>query len=256
MDPLEKSHYVTPDLYDLVYAHYVEDLDFYVAAAKAARGAVLELGCGTGRVLIPTLQAGVDIDGVDVRPEMLEALKRKAAALGLKPRLYPADMRDFTTPRRYALITTPFRAFMHNLSTDDQLSCLRVCREHLDSGGALLFNIFHPSFDKLAHGEGEPYLEQEFRHPSTGLPIRKFVTPHRDRVNQLLRCETEVQELDAQGRTGVVHRYEFSLRWTYKAELELLLHVAGFPRWQILGGFDARPLVKDTDEMVVTAWKD
>ncbi len=256
MDALEKSHYVTPDLYDLVYSGYVEDLDFYVAAAKAARGAVLELGCGTGRVLLPTLQAGVDIDGVDVRPEMLEALKRKAAALGLKPRVYPGDMRDFTTPRRYALITIPFRAFMHNLTTEDQLKTLRVIREHLDSGGALVFNVFHPSFDRLAQGEGEPYLEKEFRHPGTGLPVRMFVTPHRDRVNQLLRCETEVQELDGAGRVAATHRYEFTLRWTYKAEMELLLHVAGWPRWRILGGFDGRTLEKDTDEMVVTAWKD
>ena len=256
MDSLEKSHYTTPDVYDLVYSAYTDDIGFYVDTAKTAKGPVLELGCGTGRVLLPTLQAGVDIDGIDLRPEMLEALKAKAAALGLKPRVFVGDMRDFTAPRRYALITIPFRAFLHNLTSDDQIRTLRVAREHLDSGGRLVFNVFHPSFDRLAQRDGEPYLEAELRHPSTGLPVRKFVTPFRDRVNQLLRAENEVQLLDAEGRTNVVHRYEFTLRWIFKAELELLLHLAGWPRWQIKGGFDGRPLEKDADEMVVTAWKD
>jgi hypothetical protein len=67
----------------------------------------------------------VDIEGFGLHPGMLETLKRKAAALGLKPRLYRADMRDFTMPRRYALITIPFRGFMHLLDSEDVLNALR-----------------------------------------------------------------------------------------------------------------------------------
>jgi hypothetical protein len=77
-----------------------------------------------------------------------------------------------------------------------------------------------------------------------------------DRVSQVRRFQREIQFLDAAGQVTSTRRYEFSLRWTYRAEMELLLHVAGFSRWQIFGGFDRRPLEKDTDEMVVVAWKD
>src|SRR6185503_13374195 len=128
---------------------YKVDIDFYVAAAKAARGPVLELACGTGRVMIPCLEAGADVDGLDLRADMLDALRRKAAAKGLVPRVVQGDMRDFTMPRRYSLITIPFRAFLHLQTTDDQLRALRCVRDHLEPGGALLFNVFHPGFEHL-----------------------------------------------------------------------------------------------------------
>ena len=129
--PRELEGYVQPEVYDLYYSWLTHDIPFYVARAREARGPVLEVGCGTGRILLPTFQAGADIDGLDLHPGMIEVLRRKASALGLGPRVFRADMRDFTMPRRYALITIPFRAFMHNLTTDDQLRTLRCCREHL-----------------------------------------------------------------------------------------------------------------------------
>ena len=89
--------------------------------------------CGTGRVLLPTLEASVDIEGLDLHPGMLDVLRKKAAALGPAPRVHLADMRDFTLARRFALITVPFRAFMHLLTTEDQLRALRCMREHLEA---------------------------------------------------------------------------------------------------------------------------
>ena len=127
MDPDQIEHYIQPAFYDIAYSWYSDDLPFYVARSREARGAVLEAGCGTGRVLLPTLQAGVDIDGIDIHPGMIEVARAKAATLGLKPHLAVADMRDFTMPRRYALITIPFRAFQHLLTTADQVAALRCC---------------------------------------------------------------------------------------------------------------------------------
>jgi hypothetical protein len=66
----------------------------------------------------------------------------------------------------------------------------------------------------------------------------------------------EIQELDAEGRVAASHPSTTSMRWTYKPEMELLLQAAGFPRWQICGDFDRRPLTSDTDQMIVFAWKD
>src|SRR5687767_7456823 len=88
------------ELYDLIVGDLSYCVDFYVDLARKAQGPVLEIACGTGRILLPCLQAGVDIDGLDYYAPMLETLRKKAAALQLSPRLYQADMGDFRLPRR------------------------------------------------------------------------------------------------------------------------------------------------------------
>lgn len=257
MEASDLAQYIEPGLYDLAYAWHTADIPFWVGRAKQAGGPVLEAGCGTGRVLIPVLQAGVDAEGLDLHPGMLEVLKKKAAALGLTPHVHLADMRGFTLPRRYALITVPFRGFMHVLTTEDQLRTLRCLREHLESGGALVFNLFYPSFERIVEPGDVERIEREFPHPETGLPLA-LVTVRReyDRVRQVLRAEVELRESDPRGYAGAVHKHRFSLRWSYRFEMELLLRAVGFSRFEVAGGFDGRPLERDTDEMVWTAWKD
>ena len=247
--------YIAPELYDVAYGWWQEDIPFYVAQARAAGGPVLEVACGTGRVHLPLLRAGADAEGFDLHPGMLEVLRHKAAALGLRPRVAQADMRDFTRPRRYALSVIPFRAFLHNLTTEDELRTLRCCREHLESGGRLVLDLFHPSFERLVEPDGRWRLEREFADPASGTPLELWSRPARDRVQQTMHVDMELREPG--GTAGKAwHPHVFDLRWIYKAEMELLLRTAGFPRWEVAGGFDGRPLVRDTDLMVWTAWKD
>ena len=247
--------YYDPTLYDVVYAHLREDVAFYVDLARASGGPVLEVGCGTGRVLIPTLEAGVEIHGLDLAPSMLETLRSKAAARGLAPRVYQGDMRDFTMPGRYRLVTIPFRAFMHLESTEDQIRTLRCIREHLEPGGLLAFNLFYPSLDHVRRSDGVRALSIEATRPETGLPVRAFDVSRYDRVNQRVAVEREILAGEPDGRETVT-RVAFSLRWVYRFELELLLRSARFARLELFGGFDRRALLRDTDEMVVLAWRD
>jgi len=248
--------YVAPALYDVQYSAYREDLPFWVDLARGAGGPVLEAGCGTGRVYLPVLQAEVDAEGFDLQPGMLDELRRKAAALGLTPRVHAADMRDFTLPRRYVLIIIPFRAFLHNLTAADQLATLRACRQHLEAGGRLVLDLFYPSFARLTEPDGEWRLEREFPHPESGRPMSVVSRRASDRVNQTMQVEMELRELDERGAVVAAHPETFALRWIYKPEMELLLQVAGFARWEVAGGFDGRPLLHDTDQMIWTAWRD
>jgi SAM-dependent methyltransferase len=247
---------VDPEVYDLVYSGYAPEVEFYVGLARAAGGPVLEVGCGTGRLLIPALAAGTDADGLDREPAMLAALRRKAAARGLAPRLYAGDMRDFTSERRYRLITVPFRAFLHLMSTEDQLRGLRCLREHLEPGGALVLDLFYPSWDYIAEHDGRPHVSFEFPHPESGLPVAVEDTSRFDRVNQVVAVERRVLESDARGYAAETHRYAFALRWIFRFEMELLLRAAGFTRWSLSRGFDGAPFEKDTEPMVWTAWRD
>ena len=246
--------YSDPGLYDVIYSGIRDDIPFWVELARAARGPSLEIGCGTGRVMIPVLEAGAEVDGLDLDAGMLSHLEHKVRALGRKVRLLRSDMRDFTMPRRYALVMAPFRVFMHLVSTDDQLRTLRCVREHLEPGGAFVFNLFYPNLASIVTHDGERRLSIETTDPETGRVVEVYDVSRYDRVAQIVRVEREVVRVTDSGREAI--RAEFHLRWTYRYEIELLLAAAGFPRWDLWGGFDHRPLEKDTDEMVIQAWKD
>src|SRR5262245_28316523 len=119
------------ELYDLIFENLDQGLTFYTDLARAAKGPVLDLCCGTGRVLLPCLKEGIDIEGVDLFAPMLTRLRDKARAAGFNPTLHEANMTNFRLQRRFALIMIPNNAIVHNLTTEDQVATLRTCREHL-----------------------------------------------------------------------------------------------------------------------------
>ena len=241
--------------YDALFEDLDFDRSFYLALARHS-GPVLEVTCGTGRILIPCLEAGVDIEGVDLYAPMLARLREKAAAKGLACRVHQADMRSFTVPRRFALVTIPFNGFVHCLTTADQIACLGRCREHLDAGGRLVFNTIPPHLVSAPATEGVPVLEGEVRDPATGSAVRIYDTRTIDRVAQVQHSEMEIQEVDDSGAVLASHRSATDMRWTWAAEMELLLRAAGFARWTIEGGLAREPFTAVSSLMLVTAWKD
>lgn len=244
------------DLYDLLLRDIPYGLDFYTALAHQAHGPVLDIACGTGRILLPCLQEGVDIEGLDLYEPMLATLRAKANALGLSPRLQRADMSDFSMPRRFGLVMIPFNAFIHNMTQEAQIRCLQLCRRHLLPGGLLAFDTFFPSLEIVGAPERTRVLEGECPHPDTGLPMRMYDTRTFDRVAQVQHSLNELELLAADGSVATVYRSQSSARYVYKHEMELLLRVAGFARWEIQGDFDGRPLTREGDAMVVLAWNE
>src|SRR5215510_12979169 len=115
------------DLYDYVVPyHERQDIDFFVQTARASGGPVLEVGSGTGRVLIPIARAGVQITRFDLSPNMLEVCKRRLLdepeAVRSRGTLKCGDMRDFDLSGTFKLVIMPFRPFQHLTTVVDQLS--------------------------------------------------------------------------------------------------------------------------------------
>ncbi len=142
------------DLYDHVTPYRERpDVAFYAALASEAGGPVLELGCGTGRVLIPCARAGATMIGADASAGMLEVCRKKLEAeppeVRARVEIVAADMRAFDLDRRVALVTMPFRGFQHLLTVDDQRRALASLRRHLLPGGRLVFDVFNPSLPML-----------------------------------------------------------------------------------------------------------
>jgi SAM-dependent methyltransferase len=170
-------------------ADAMDDLPFYLGLARqaAARGeAVLELGCGTGRVTIPIARAGAEIVGLDNAPAMLAVARRKAAEAGVRVHWVTADMRDFRLEQRFGLVIIPFRSFLHLLTDADQEACLRRIQEHLLPGGRLALNFF---VQKLAERAGSPVISRIYRD----LQVRYVSRGEMERLLQ--RCGFEVEAL-------------------------------------------------------------
>ena len=137
----EAAHYydVNPTIPD--------DLAFYTARLPSTDAAVLELGCGTGRVLLPLAAASGSISGLERSPAMLARCLQKLQAAGLPPtKAWAAlgDITHFALGRRFDLIIAPYRVFQL-LETEAQVAGLFRCvRAHLAPGGTCILNVFHP----------------------------------------------------------------------------------------------------------------
>jgi SAM-dependent methyltransferase len=260
----DDPYYLDPDLYDAVYSDVVADIEPHVTLMRGAGGPALELGCGNGRLLIPTLQAGAPCDGLDLAPKMLESLRAKLAAKGLKTNVIQGDMRDFSLPDRYSLIAIGFNSFLHNLTQADQLATLRCCRHHLISGGRLVITAFHPSAAKLLEWSGPEKLVKDL--PYGDGRVKLWDRALDDRVEQIRRMSRRIEFSDAAGAVTRRETVEFQLRYVYKPETELLLRVAGFSGWSVRAGFGSdmdpastvvgeRPL-QEGDNLVWTAWRE
>jgi len=136
------------DLYDFIYGGDF-DIDFYEEEAKKAKGPVLEIGCGTGRVMLELIKKGITVEGLDVSKEMLRILKNKARMMGYSPNLYHADMRDFSLKKKYSLILVPYRSFLHLENDEDRLSSLKKMNAHLRKGGKLMLHVYNPSPEEI-----------------------------------------------------------------------------------------------------------
>jgi SAM-dependent methyltransferase len=231
------QYYLDPELYDAIYADVVADIAPHVWRMREAGGPALEVCCGNGRLLLPTLEAGVASDGLDYDASMLASLRRKLVARDLHATLVDGDMREFSLPQRYALIVIPFNSFLHNLNQSDQLATLRCCRHHLAPGGRLVLITFHPSAEKLLEWSGGEKFLKEL--PCQDGLVRIWDRADDDRVEQVRRMTRRIEFTDARGEVTRRVQVKFDLRYVYKPEMELLLHVAGFPRWQ------ARPELAD-----------
>ncbi|MGH3051121.1 MAG: class I SAM-dependent methyltransferase, partial [Gaiellaceae bacterium] len=143
-------------LYDPWSAGVVEDVSFYVDEALAAGGPVVELGAGTGRIAIPVAMAGVHVIGVDSSRGMLEVCAERAREAGVADRLdlRQGDLRRPPVSERVALVTCPFRAFLHLRDDDERLEALLAARELLLPDGRLVFDVFAPSREDVEETDG------------------------------------------------------------------------------------------------------
>jgi len=219
------------------------DAAFYRQLAQEAGGPVLELGCGTGRVLLPIAALGIPCVGVDASPAMLAVLRGKSPPPNLE--LVEARMESFDLgERRFALVICAFRAFQHLLEIDAQLAALANVRRHLAPGGAFAFDVFDPKLAWLVAPGDTERLDATFT--LDGVQTRRFARTTRvDQATQTLEITFRFEPANVAGNTTV------QLRWFYRYEIEHLLARAGFADLTIYGGYDRRAWRPEGDTVIV-----
>jgi len=221
------------EFYDLYHAEgcvpQIEgDVAFYVRQARRARGPVLEIACGTGRVTIPIARRGIPVTGLDRSPHMLRLARAKAD--GLPATFVRGDMKNFDLGRKFRLILIPFRSFQALLTSDEQRSCLRCIRRHLAPGGRLIINVFDPRLEFCVDGRSKVISRyREARDPATGrtafLKVRERAN---DALHQILRETWDYTVRDRRGRTLERATRQLAIRWSYRYEMQHLFELEGF----------------------------
>ena len=229
-----------------------QDIAFYVSEAKAAKGLVLELGCGTGRVLLPIARAGCPIVGLDRSIAMLDAcaaqLKHEPLGVQEAVRLEQRDITDFDLHQRYPLIIAPFRVVQHLITIDDQLRFLAAVGRHLGRTGRLIFDVFNPWFAKMVAADGTEHEDTPLQTLPDGRTLRRTARVLRVRwVDQVSETEL-IYYVD-----GKRYVQAFEMRWFLRAELEHLLARAGFRVREMYGDFARGPVVDGCSDLVVVA---
>jgi SAM-dependent methyltransferase len=213
---------------------------------------VLEVGCGTGRILLPIARAGCAITGIDGSKQMLERcrvnLAAEPAAVQSRIQLAQHDMRDFSLAERFALIIAPFRVVQHLTTIDDQLQFLATVARHLAPQGRVVFDVFNPRFDILVGANGVEREDTSEQRLPDGRTFRRTYRIARVRwIDQVSEAEL-VYYVD-----GKRYVQAFEMRWYLAAELRHLLARAGFRVREMYGDFARGPVVDGCPELVVTA---
>ena len=221
-----------------------EDRFFYRNLIARYGQPVLDVGCGTGRLLLDYLAQGIDIDGVDVSPEMLAICVEKAQRLGLQARVFEQTMQGLNLPRTYRTIMVPSSSFQLLIDPQDAQEAMRRFFRLLESGGILVMPFMilwnEPTTQRIVKTEWE--LNGEAARQEDGSTIRRWTRSTFDVVEQLESTEDRYEVL----RDGVVvaaemHKRSPATRWYTQEQAVHLYEEVGFTHVQVFEEFSEKP---------------
>jgi SAM-dependent methyltransferase len=241
--------------YDIDYEGVDDDIEMYAHFAQVTGGKVLELGCGTGRVLVALGAKGYDVTGVDISAQMLEIAGGKLQPdFAGNTHVVLADMREYHQPLTYDLGFFALDTFRHLVEPDDQLRALRALYDNLKPGGLALVDLTNPETMALDTMHGELILDWVVEDGETLGSLSKFVSCVVDPATQTQHLTFLFDEADAD---GIVKRtpFLFQMHYFYPREMELLLDRTGFELEQTYGTYDLVPFAGDSPRMIFCARK-
>ncbi|UCD43451.1 MAG: class I SAM-dependent methyltransferase [Chloroflexota bacterium] len=241
-----------PIYYHLQHREMTEDLPFWKRMAKEMGNPILELGCGTGRVLHPLIEAGYDVSGIDISYQALHFLRKQSSeqqATELK--LFQADFERYHLAKKFSLVIMA----CNTLSTFPRINLIKVftgVNRHLLENGVFAASMPNPSYLASLPEEGDSEVEGSFLHPESANPIQ--VSSGWQRVDQSIAITWHYDHLLPDGQVAR-ETVEIMHYLTQKDEYLAELQAADLIPVEILGDFDRSEYHGDSPYLILVAGK-
>ena len=242
--------------YDLLHDELTEDISFVTRLSEEVGGPVLELGCGTGRLLLPLVRVGQEVTGVDASEEMLAIARSKLAgeraAVQGRATLLPGDITEFQIERRYGLVVIAYNTLMH-LNPPSLAFCLGNARRHLRPGGALFIDVDNPIEVHDPGQDGLLLMERTVHDPEKDEMVVLMISSAGDGERQ---TRETVWIVDASPTRGGAPRRtvaQATLHYYFAHQLNQILETAGFEVVAQYGDYDRRPYENESPRLLLLA---
>jgi len=241
-------------LYDIEHDVVTSDIGLYQELAMLAGRDVLELGCGTGRVMTPLLEAGLQVTGVDTSESMLSVAKQKFDEHDVRGTLHTSDISKLWFEQEFNLIICGLDSFSHLLVGRDQESCLLGVHRALRKKGLFAIDVLNATPDILAARDGAVALLSAFSMDS-GQEVKHFVSWRVDYDHQQIAVD---HFYDAVDQEGAIRRWEssYQLRYFSRYELEHLLGRAGFTILNVYGDYYRTEYSANADRLLILSTRE
>jgi SAM-dependent methyltransferase len=258
MDAVEASfdaYAEIAELYDLEHESYTDDLDFYLNFVEAVGDPVLELGCGTGRLVAGIAEAGYRITGTDRSDVMLARARERVERRGLSNfvELRRGDITDAdqTPSGPFGVIIMALNGLMHLVDVRSQRAALASTRRALDPRGMLLIDLLNPTPETLRSMD-HSLVHEGVWSMANGTRVDKFAARRVSPATQTIATELWYDLLSPAGAARRIAT-SLAMRYLHRAELELMLELAGFAEWQIYGSYDLDPFDDQSERLIAAA---
>jgi ubiquinone/menaquinone biosynthesis C-methylase UbiE len=239
--------------YDAENADFVKDLAVYSALAAQQGDPILDVGCGTGRVTFHLARQGHRVLGVDPSSTMLDRAQQKLAKQDFNPdqvTLLEADVTTLALDERFKLAIFAYNGFMHLTTQAAQLDALRTIRQHLTPDGLLVLDLPNPIETFLRPEDRALVLERTFNDPATGETVMQQSIASVDRASQLMDVLWVYDRISAEGQVNRT-LVPLVLRYTFRAEMDLLHENAGLRLRDAYGDYDFSPYEETSPRLLV-----
>lgn len=242
------------EVYDLtkkIGQSFGGDIEFYQEKLKHCKGRILEAMVGSGRVIIPLLESGLIVDGVDYSPQMLASCRSRCEERGLKPDLHEASLQELCLPHKYEAIIIAGGSLLLIEQREQSLQALSRLYDHLESGGRLIVDLFLPDPTFNSADIGKWGGTSTFHLPNGDIITMESKCAEADLFFNQYQVNYLKYEKWRNGALIQTELQRFALRWYGVEEFKYILESIGFSDVTICADFDEEKMPTSGTQKIV-----